>query len=235
MNCRWIFLCVLLCASRPSLAQELPCDDDKVIGWIDLDGRIVIHSFGSEEPGFVHTSLEISSAGGYLVPGGSAEPFDILFSSSTTQYAAAPALGVSEITLDDADLVTGASYDLARATLDGVNPADDLTLDVTCNFITTPVSTTLLGDANFDRTVDFFDFLVVARNFRRTDAVWPEGDFNFDRRVDLSDFLWISRNFNQSSEVTPMAAPAPVPEPGTNVMMAIALGALATCRRRRQA
>ena len=122
-----------------------------------------------------------------------------------------PTLGVGEIVLEDADLVSGVSYDLDRALQDGINPADDLTIENNCNFVTTFTSTARPGDANFDGVVDFFDFLDFARNFRRTDAIWPEGDFTFDRKVDLSDFLEIARNYDQPTPTQTRAAAVPEP------------------------
>ena len=58
---------------------------------------------------------------------------------------------------------------------------------------------TLPGDANGDDTVNVQDFLILSRNFNRSDDVSEEdGDFNGDGAVNVQDFLILSRNFNRS-------------------------------------
>lgn len=57
------------------------------------------------------------------------------------------------------------------------------------------------GDANLDGQVTFTDFLLVSRNFDRTDASWSDGDFNGDGVVAFPDFLTLSRNFGQQTSV----------------------------------
>ena len=56
----------------------------------------------------------------------------------------------------------------------------------------------LAGDANDDGEVESADFLTLASNFGRVDAVWEDGDFNADGAVNFSDFLILSDNFGQS-------------------------------------
>ena len=53
------------------------------------------------------------------------------------------------------------------------------------------------GDANNDGSVSFDDFLVLAENFGRKDAVWADGDFNNDAEVTFADFLILAMNFGQ--------------------------------------
>lgn len=60
-----------------------------------------------------------------------------------------------------------------------------------------------LGDADFDGSVGFADFLILSRNFG-TPATYTEGDFNADGEVQFSDFLILSANFGGSTtEVVP--------------------------------
>ena len=53
----------------------------------------------------------------------------------------------------------------------------------------------LPGDTNGDGSVSFGDFLVLSRNFGRTDAAFADGDFDGNRTVDFSDFLLLAQNF----------------------------------------
>lgn len=61
-----------------------------------------------------------------------------------------------------------------------------------------PSDSNLLGDANRDGSVSFDDFLLLAANFSKVDAVWEDGDFNKDQVVDFADFLILANNFGAS-------------------------------------
>ena len=54
----------------------------------------------------------------------------------------------------------------------------------------------LIGDVDDDGKVAFADFLRLANNFGRLDAVWEDGDFDGNGSVDFSDFLMLSNNFD---------------------------------------
>ena len=64
---------------------------------------------------------------------------------------------------------------------------------------------TFSGDADDNGIVNFADFLKLADNFGRTDAVREDGDFNGDGVVNFSDFLILAENFGESRQ--PVAAP----------------------------
>ena len=53
----------------------------------------------------------------------------------------------------------------------------------------------LPGDLNRDGVVDVSDFLILSRNFGRTDATRDDGDLDGDGEVSVTDFLVLSRNF----------------------------------------
>ena len=55
----------------------------------------------------------------------------------------------------------------------------------------------LPGDINFDGEVNFQDFLVIASNFSKTDAVFADGDFDGSDTVDFGDFLLLAANFGR--------------------------------------
>lgn len=75
------------------------------------------------------------------------------------------------------------------------------------------------GDANLDGQVTFADFLLVSRNFDRTDASWSNGDFNGDGIVSFPDFLELSRNFGEQSGVVAVPQPS-----ATSMLLITALG-----------
>lgn len=58
-----------------------------------------------------------------------------------------------------------------------------------------PTAETIVGDANLDGVVDFSDFLILAKNFGRTDATHAHGDFDSNEIVNLKDFLALAANF----------------------------------------
>lgn len=58
-----------------------------------------------------------------------------------------------------------------------------------------PPQVELPGDANSDGSTDFEDFLIIANNFGKEDAVFADGDFDGDGRVSLLDFLVLAENF----------------------------------------
>lgn len=74
----------------------------------------------------------------------------------------------------------------------------------------------LAGDFNFDRSVDFADFLVLSSNFGEA-GLYEMGDANGDEFIDFADFLLLSTNFSASQEL------ASVPEPASIWIMLIAL------------
>ena len=83
----------------------------------------------------------------------------------------------------------------------------------------------LLGDFNFDGTIDFADYTVLQNNFG-TGTTFGEGDFNFDGVVGLADFIALKAAFNAP------AGAAAVPEPAGFSLLGIASVALLLRRRR---
>ena len=55
----------------------------------------------------------------------------------------------------------------------------------------------LPGDLRNDGVVDVRDFLVLARNFGKANALPEEGDLDGDEDIDLADFLILARNFGR--------------------------------------
>ncbi len=105
------------------------------------------------------------------------------------------------------------------------------------------------GDANYDRTVNFNDLLVLAQNFNRTSgATWAQADFDFDGDVDFADLLALAQRYGQAgvgedgattlAELPAdfaadwIAARLMVPEPAAGVAIGAA-GLVGLVRRRR--
>src|ERR1700760_2340079 len=47
----------------------------------------------------------------------------------------------------------------------------------------------LSGDADHNRSVDFNDLLILAKNYSKTGMTFSKGDFNYDGNVDFNDLL----------------------------------------------
>jgi rhamnogalacturonan endolyase len=91
-----------------------------------------------------------------------------------------------------------------RVTLPAGSVADSagnpLAADYTFDFFV------LAGDANRDRTVNFDDLLVLAKNYNKMGATYSQGDLNYDGVVNFDDLLILAKAYNQT-----LAAPAAAP------------------------
>ncbi len=54
----------------------------------------------------------------------------------------------------------------------------------------------LAGDADRNRSVNFGDLLILARNYGQAARLFSEGDFDYDGSVGFSDLLILARNYN---------------------------------------
>jgi len=64
--------------------------------------------------------------------------------------------------------------------------------DVTLDFFV------LKGDVNHDRQVGIADFITLASNFGKSEALYRDGDLNYDGQVTIADFIDLSANFNKT-------------------------------------
>ena len=71
--------------------------------------------------------------------------------------------------------------------------------DPTNNSVSISIGSAITGDANGDGSTDFQDFLILANNFGKEDAVFAEGDFDGDGRVSFLDFLVLANDFGRST------------------------------------
>ena len=106
------------------------------------------------------------------------------------------------------------------------------------------------GDANLDGRVDVLDLAILAANYRKhVTGGWTQADFNNDGVVDVQDLAILAANYRYglASDVVPaydgldaaaiellsLAGVTVVPEPGTLIMLAVALlGVLAYAWRK---
>jgi len=96
---------------------------------------------------------------------------------------------------------------------------------------TIPGMNKLIGDFNGDGKVDFADLLILAQNYGKMGgAMLSQGDANADGSVGFDDLLLLAQNYGKTGAASP-AVSAPVPEPATLLLIAVA-GA-ASCRRTR--
>lgn len=66
-----------------------------------------------------------------------------------------------------------------------------------------PSNSSLAGDANPDRVIDFSDLLIIAQNYGGEGATFRQGDFNYDHKVDFDDLLIVAKGYGQSLVVQP--------------------------------
>jgi hypothetical protein len=85
----------------------------------------------------------------------------------------------------------------------GVTDAGSHTLsaDVSTDFFT------LAGDITHDRTVNFDDLLVLAKNYNKTGMTYGEGDLTGDGLVNFDDLLILAKAYNKT---LPAPSPAPI-------------------------
>jgi autotransporter-associated beta strand protein len=108
------------------------------------------------------------------------------------------------------------------------------------------VKATIAGDANLDKSVNFGDLLVLAKNYNTpSGSYWAKGDFNYDGAVNFGDLLILAKHYNQAMPTEPIpgasaafeadmaAAFAAVPEPGTLSLLGIGAAAMLGRRQRR--
>lgn len=114
-------------------------------------------------------------------------------------------------------------FDLTGDSLVNINDLDAFLADSNVNRIN--------GDADFDGTVGFPDFLTLSSNFGGEGLTWSQGNFVPDDSVGFPDFLVFSSNFAQTASATATAA---VPEPSGLALLLTSLLVLAACRVRKQ-
>jgi len=79
----------------------------------------------------------------------------------------------------------------------------------------------LIGDANFDGTVNFSDLLVLAQNYGKS-GEWVDGDFNGDGTVGFDDLLALAQHYGESQPAIEYSMSAIVPEPSALVLSLLA-------------
>ena len=250
MKPKLLIHCILLvgrfCCAPISHASEVCADGvefdcpettvamGSLVGWVDLDDRIVLRPIGDESLKLV--ALSIESEAGLLqpIPGGpsaSPTPFELFLANDNERITYANFGRFTEIVPEGVEF---AGYDVQRAVSRGLDPCNEI-VDLASLFETAQENSfcTLPGDLDFDGQVSFSDVITLTNNFGMLDAVWPDGDFDWDRQVGFSDLLLMSQNFGDSVFRRPRIMTIPEPETATNMLClyAVALHALITnCR-----
>jgi hypothetical protein len=76
----------------------------------------------------------------------------------------------------------------------------------------------LAGDANHDRSVNFADLVILARNYSHSPRLFTDGDANYDGRVDFADLMILAGRYGSallgasSAKAASVAAPATGPQ-----------------------
>lgn len=79
-----------------------------------------------------------------------------------------------------------------------VKAGDDEAAITDASFLVT-IDAPVPGDADFDGSVTFADFLVLSSNFGEESATWQQGDFDDDGQIGFADFLLLSANFGATA------------------------------------
>jgi ELWxxDGT repeat protein len=139
------------------------------------------------------------ATGGPTLTGAGAEPVAV-----TTAYDAA----TSTLTVTPASPLADGDYRLtipaAWITDASGNP---LSADFTFDFFVLP------GDINRDRSVDFNDLVILAKNFGTGARNAAQGDINGDGNVDFNDLVILAQRYDTSLPPPPVAAISPAPAP----------------------
>ena len=204
-----LVLVIVLVTCNVSFGQGL-------VRWLNLNNQFVVESLDDRAVSL--SGIDIKSSAGLLVPGDSPEPF--LFDlSSTPQQVTFGTLGVGARIEGSTTLDVG--YELESALTMGLDPCEDVSVGLPG---TTVASCPIPGDADFNGTVDFADFLVVSNNFGQTETAWPRGDFDWDRKTTFADFLLLSANYGITS-VGPLTQDEPISvRPSTSEEIAFTTG-----------
>ena len=87
----------------------------------------------------------------------------------------------------------------------------------------------IVGDTDFDNSVDFADFLALSESFGQLGG-WANGDFDGSGDVAFPDFLLLSTNFGIERA---NASPTPVPEPNCGLILLFGVAGMGLFRDRR--
>jgi|GEM_PF-5203789 len=101
------------------------------------------------------------------------------------------------------------------------------TMDIT-DYLASDDVNRLNGDADFNGTVEFADFLILADNFGDA-GVWSSGDFDGSNDVAFADFLILADNFGGTIGAETLSS---VPEPSASLLCGVMLCGLLPLRKR---
>lgn len=163
-------------------------------GRVDLDGLLIVdYPASNPQPGANESPSPYSQwldairrSLRYVTPGGQGQ-------LSTPRPWAGPGVGSSRAAAD-----TRFAVGLAEAT-EILSPAGGQIGGVSTDGSSLVMRLTLKGDLNLDRSVNFSDLVILARNYGKSaDARWTEGDADYDGRVDFQDLVALAGNYGTS-------------------------------------
>ena len=196
------------------LAGPSQGDRDAFVAKYDSSGEVdwIRQLGGGEHVSYYYTGVATDSSGNAYVTG--QEEGDLLakYGSDGTQQWKRFAPSPSDAAVDAGGnvYVTGNSWELAHVLAVASYPAT-------------------AGDATLNGCVDGLDYVIWSNNYHLSDQWWEEGDFTGEGYVDGLDYIAWSNNYNAGCP----AAPGPVPEPATLVLLG--LGGAVLIRRRQRA
>ena len=124
--------------------------------------------------------------------------------------------------------------------VNGTLPLPDIGLAVTYTPTQVLARASLVGDVNFDNSVNLADFNVLAGNFGASNRTWAQADFTGDGVVNLQDFDRLAGHFGLSAGPDGVVdaedwanLAAAVPEPAGGLVYVSLAAAAAGFRRRR--
>ena len=159
-------------------------------GHLDLNDNSLIYDY----PSGTGLAAAIGSLIGSARNGGSWTGIGLTSTSAKNNAAHSTTLGYIEAS--DYKSIYGANAAFAGDTIDSTAVL---------------VTYTLYGDADFNRKVDFNDFLRLQNSFGQSGTTFGSGNFNYDNVTDFNDFLALQNNFGQVLTVAAPATNAPVP------------------------
>ncbi|HRK30203.1 MAG TPA: hypothetical protein PLD59_03915, partial [Tepidisphaeraceae bacterium] len=95
---------------------------------------------------------------------------------------------------------------IAATVIDDIDPIGTATINFVGSFRGTVTS--IVGDTNFDKSVNLDDFTALASSFGN-DGSWLAGDFTGDGTVNLDDFTGLAANFGQTAPAERSSVPEP--------------------------
>jgi hypothetical protein len=144
-------------------------------------------------------SINPPTTGSTPTPGGT---LDLAEAQAILDYAGTSPLGLLRTQVRDGRLMTSTQDRV-------IGYVEASTLPPGSTFFGQPldadailIASTVPGDANLDRTVEFLDLLAVAQSYGGPGS-WSQGDFNHDAQIGFEDLLIFAQNYGYAAARVP--------------------------------